>query len=753
MTNGLRTGRTSVGRVRGDVTGGLRHAPECSARAQLPVVPSVLIVGVHGRHAPRSPRRNRPVRRTLVVLTSAMMLALALVPAGAHAASRCDPLDKRGCLLPWPSNAYTVLDDRTDTGRRLDLRAEDMPRNGKGKRVSPTEFNRADGFAPGSAILTYVPGINLKRTGVTPVTDLRKSQDRGQPIALVNATTQTRELAWAEIDPAAKGKDRLLVIHPARNLARGQRYIVGLGRMRDDKGRIIKASAAFKAMRDQLQTSDRSLERRRIGFERMFQTLAKVGLKRKDLFQAWDFTVASTPSSSERAVDIRDNAFAVLGDNNLVDRNVKGGAPRYALDAPQEFAPCGTDGCQPGENDLLARTVTGVMTVPCYLNRTGCPVGSTFRYRKLKKTANFQADRFVFYPERKKNNTMQVPFRCIVPRAALGKASRLVLFGHAPYAGQDDVLRPDVQQLAQDGNLTLLRRPPGRLRVGGPRHAQGGVRRRQHLPARRRPPAAGRAQQPPARPADDPPAGPRPAGGLPDARRRARDRPVHRLLRHDQRRRLRRHGHRAVPGQRAGLARHRRHEPHVHAAAQHRLRGAGADLPRRLPAPRRAHAAAHDAAGPVGSRRDGRIRAEPHAGPAPEHPAAHAALPGRRRRPSRPERRDGDRGAHGRGRQARPALRQGPLGRPDHRLRRSRRAASSSSARCSRCGTAGPSAPAASAPRSRRPGRFRRRSAWTRTSCPRRRVDARKQRSDFFNIDSRFIDPCRPTVACRAFGY
>ena len=395
------------------------------------------------------------MRRTLVVLTGAMMLALALVPAAATAASRCDPLDKRGCLLPWPSNAYTVPDARTDTGRRLDLQVADMPRNAKGKRVDPTEFNRADGFAPGSAILTYVPGINLKRTGVVPVTDLRRSLDRGQPIALVNATTQQRELAWAEIDPAAKGDERLLVIHPAKNLARGQRYIVGLGRMRDDKGRIIKASADFRAMRDQLQTSNKALERRRIGFERMFITLAKVGLKRKDLFQAWDFTVASTPSATERALDIRDNAFAVLGDNNLVDRTIKGGAPRFALDAPQEFAPCGDDGCQAGENDLLARTVTGVMTVPCYLDKAGCPVDSVFRYRKLKKTANFQADRFVFYPERLKNNTMQVPFRCIVPRAALTKASRLVLFGHGPYSGQDDVLRTDVQQLAQDSNLTF----------------------------------------------------------------------------------------------------------------------------------------------------------------------------------------------------------------------------------------------------------------------------------------------------------
>lgn len=50
---------------------------------------------------------------------------------------------------------------------------------------------------------------------------------------------------------------------------------------------------------------------------------------------------------------------------------------------------------------------------------------------------------------------MQVPFRCIVPRAALSKPSRLVLFGHAPFAGEDDVLRPDLQQLAQEGNMTF----------------------------------------------------------------------------------------------------------------------------------------------------------------------------------------------------------------------------------------------------------------------------------------------------------
>lgn len=400
------------------------------------------------------------MRRTLVVLTGAMMLALALIPAAAGAAGRapsggCDPLDKRGCLLPWPSNAYTVADDRTDTGRRVNLLKGDMPKNAKGVRVDPTDFNRADGFSPGSTILTYVPGLNLKKTGATPVTDLRRSLDRSQQVAIVNATTGTRQLAWAEMDPSATGRDRLLIIHPARNLVRGGRYIVALGRMRDARGRIIKASPEFRAMRDQLQTSDPRLERRRISFERMFLTLKKAGMKRKDLFQAWDFTVASTRNITERAVEIRDNAFTVLGDNNLVDRTPKGGAPRFALDAPQEFTPCGADGCQAGENDLLARTVTGTMTVPCYLDAKGCPVGARFRFKKLKKTANFQADRFVYFPDRIKGNTMQVPFRCIVPRAALAAPSRLVQFGHGPFGTQDEVLRSDVQELAQSSNLTF----------------------------------------------------------------------------------------------------------------------------------------------------------------------------------------------------------------------------------------------------------------------------------------------------------
>ncbi len=400
------------------------------------------------------------MRRTLVALTGAITVALALIPAASPAAAKTAgrvmrPARRARCLLPWPNNRFTVPDVRTDTGRRVKLYPSDMPKNAKGKRIDPTEFNRADGFSPGSSILTYVPNLSLKQTGAVPLTNLRKSLDRNQAIAVVNARTGQRHLIWAELDTTSKASERLLIIHPARNLARGQRYIVALSKLRDTQGRLIKAPASFRVFRDQLQTKDKSLERRRLGFEKNFATLAKAGVKRKDLYLSWDFTVASTRTITERSLEIRDNAFAVLGDKNLVDKTVKGGAPRFALDPAQEFAPCGSDGCQAGESDLLARTVTGTMTVPCYLDKAGCPVGSQFQYEKLKKTANFQANRFVYVPKRIKNNTMQVPFRCIVPRAALTKPSRLVLFGHTQFGGQDDVLRADVQQLAQDGDMTF----------------------------------------------------------------------------------------------------------------------------------------------------------------------------------------------------------------------------------------------------------------------------------------------------------
>src|SRR4051795_9796674 len=89
-----------------------------------------------------------------------MLLAAAAVPAGAQAATKCDPLDKAACLLPFPNNAFTRADKSTPTHRRLALSNALMPRNNKGKPIAAAPYNAFDGFSPGSAILTKVPGLD-----------------------------------------------------------------------------------------------------------------------------------------------------------------------------------------------------------------------------------------------------------------------------------------------------------------------------------------------------------------------------------------------------------------------------------------------------------------------------------------------------------------------------------------------------------------------------------------------------------------
>ncbi len=389
------------------------------------------------------------MRRTLAALAGATLVALALAPA-ATAKTSCDPLDKRACLLPWPNNSFTEKNAKTDTGRQLALNAAQFPKNVGGTPGFPTDLNRSDGFSPGAAMLTFVPGLDLKRTGAVPQTDLRIGLDTNQPIVVIDAKTRKRQLVWAELDTQAESaRDRLLMIHPAKNLAEGRRYIVALRNLRDARGRILKPGRAFRALRDGTRSSDRAVNRRRSAYKDIFKTLGRAGVARSSLYLAWDFTVASERNISERVLSMRDDAFAQLGDDNLVDRTVKGTAPKFSVDAVQEFAPCGADGCQDGENDNLARKVTGTITVPCYLDRAGCPTGSKFAFQKQKK------GRFTWVPKRLANNTIAAKFFCTIPRAALAKPARISLYGHGLLGDPDEIMAGNVQAMAQEHDFVF----------------------------------------------------------------------------------------------------------------------------------------------------------------------------------------------------------------------------------------------------------------------------------------------------------
>ena len=389
--------------------------------------------------------------RVALLAAALTVAALAAGPGTAVAATAkhtCDPLDQHSCLLPWPNNHFTFPTSRTATGLRLNLYPYLMPKNKDGVVFNPTELNRSDGFSPGSTLLTYVPGLDLKRSGaakqgkgIAPITDIGSYKDRRAAIVLLDAFTRERQMIWSEVDPATG----LLQIHPARNLVEGHRYIVALRDLKTASGALIRPSAAFRMFRDRLSTRDPRLMSRRSAFERTFRKLDQAGVKRSSLFLAWTFTVASTLNITERAGAIRDDAFAKLGDIELIDHVVAGKAPVYRIDKLQDFAPCAASGCAPGQDAQVARRVDGTLTAPCYLNIKGCPPGSHFR-----RTAS---DAFQYIPRKIAFNTMTAPFTCIIPRAALTTPARATLFGHDVLGSPEEVAAPAMALSAQDHDM------------------------------------------------------------------------------------------------------------------------------------------------------------------------------------------------------------------------------------------------------------------------------------------------------------
>jgi hypothetical protein len=169
----------------------------------------------------------------------ALAAALGLTgPSVAHGATAnpkgkgCDRLDDGACLLPFPNDAFTVK-AKTPTGRRLHLAASQMPRNVKGTPIDPAPLNAFDGFSPGSVILAKVPRLDnagaLGRTAPVGLADLSRYADKRAPVLLLDAKTGRRWPIWVELDSRAKkDADRLLEIHPAKNLREGRRYVVVL---------------------------------------------------------------------------------------------------------------------------------------------------------------------------------------------------------------------------------------------------------------------------------------------------------------------------------------------------------------------------------------------------------------------------------------------------------------------------------------------------------------------------------------------
>ncbi len=388
------------------------------------------------------------MKRGLATASAALTLLL-LIPAGASAKRiagvdvrpGCDFTDPAVCQFPWPNNLFTKRDRSTDTGLRLRLVRSAMPRNKSGKPIDPTDMNRADGFSPGSAMLTKVPGLDspaaVRRSKLPPLTNLSRGLAKRSPVVLINARTGRRHPIWAEIDSNPRRRaDRVLIIRPARNLEEGERYIVALRNLKNARGREIRAGRGFRIYRDRIRTGARPIEARRRNFERIFKALGKAGVRRASLYLAWDFTVASERSLAGRTLHIRDDAFGTLGDANLRDLTVAGSAPPVAIDTVTDYTPA--------EDDRIARKVEGRIIVPCYLTKA-CAPGGSFRFDKRGLPRQI--------------GVMSAAFVCNIPRSALDPATppaaRISLYGPGLLGRASEIDAGNVKSMSNEHNFVF----------------------------------------------------------------------------------------------------------------------------------------------------------------------------------------------------------------------------------------------------------------------------------------------------------
>jgi hypothetical protein len=84
--------------------------------------------------------------------------------------------------------------------------------------------------------------------------------------------------------------------------------------------------------------------------------------------------------------------------------------------------------------------------VPCYLDKAGCPPGSSFHYAK-------KGD---FLPSQLPGNVATPGFTCVIPRAATPAApARLSLYGHGLLGSRDEVHAGNVEAMANEHDFVF----------------------------------------------------------------------------------------------------------------------------------------------------------------------------------------------------------------------------------------------------------------------------------------------------------
>lgn len=317
----------------------------------------------------------------------------------------CDPLVPTACVLPFPSSRYLTDDAATPTGKHVHFPEGALPSPGGGKVVIPPDgFAVLDGFSPGLAPFTHLPGATVK--GLASPLDIERSLEPDSPTVIIDAETGERVPHFAELDTSVdEGKEdrRAFYVRPVVRLKDATRYIVAIRNVVSEGGQPLEPSLAFAALKNGTVYNHPSIDARRPLYEDIFKRLNDAGVEKDTLQIAWDFTTASKECHTKWAVAMRDDALAIAGDMG----------PDYVVDQVIDAPEAG-----------IARRIEGHMTVPLYLDAPDAGARMVLGADGMPQ----------------QNGTADYPFSVMIPEVCTtGMPCPLVQYGHGLLGGRDEI--------------------------------------------------------------------------------------------------------------------------------------------------------------------------------------------------------------------------------------------------------------------------------------------------------------------------
>ncbi|MCB9597033.1 MAG: hypothetical protein H6719_30195 [Sandaracinaceae bacterium] len=215
-------------------------------------------------------------------------------------AARCDDIEPTRCLLPWPSNTYTVADPTTETGLRLDV---DM--RALNPRDDATSLALADGFSRVSPLLAVFEAPLAEETlraGIHLFLVEPGHPDRYAEVPLRVETITNQD------DPQT-----LLLADPMQVLEADADYLVVITRdmvfadgsaLQPTRGTSLALGLAEPASEDEAAIVGYHAPSR--------QSLSALAIEPTTVVRLWDFTTRSEANGRAALVHMRERSIAAV---------------------------------------------------------------------------------------------------------------------------------------------------------------------------------------------------------------------------------------------------------------------------------------------------------------------------------------------------------------------------------------------------------------------------------------------------------